>query len=199
MIGQVCEISKYQIKLSSVVEKEQRFPVQIIAEAIKGRRMVAYGGIYAEINKHLKQIDKDNVEEVVEGLHYIWNEEKTDYVIADETELKRYKKEAPPESTAQKEYERKKVKKAIGTAIKMPPEEKRTRLKSEAKKHQALSKKSEPTAEDIAKEVAEVESELITMIDNEPQTKGETYDNYRVRRAVLMRRYNKLYQQAMKK
>ena len=81
----------------------------------------------------------------------------------------------------------------------MPPEEKRTRLRAEAKKHQALSKKSEPTAEDIAKEATEVESELIAMIDNEPQTKGETYDNYRVRRAVLMRRYNKLYQQAMKK
>lgn len=199
IIGQVCEISKYQIKLSSVVEKEQSFPVQIIADAIRGRRMVAYGGIYAEINKHLKQIDKDNVEDVIDGMHYIWDEEKADYVMADETELKRYRKEEPPESNTQKEYERKKVRKAIENAIKMSPAEKRTRLRAEAKKHKALSKKNELTTEDRAKEAAEIESELITIIDNEPQTKGETYDNYRVRRAMLMRRYNKLYQQAIKK
>lgn len=54
----VCEVSKYALKLSSVVELGEATPTQTIAAAVKGRRLVAYGGLYKDIQRHLKAADK---------------------------------------------------------------------------------------------------------------------------------------------
>lgn len=199
MIGQVCEISKYQLKLSSVVEKGKSFPVQIIAQAIKGRRMVAYGGIYAEINKSIKKADKENIENILEGTHYIWNAEKSDYIITGETELKRYKQEEAEKGETQRKYEERQLQKALKCVMELDAEEKKKKLKAESQKNKSLSLQLRQHQEENEDLIKEVESELISLIDSEPTKKEKIYDAYKVRRSALLRRYNKLYKQAMEK
>lgn len=54
----VCEVSKYALKLGSVMESGDAEPTQTIAAAVKGRRLVAYGGTFKDIQRHLKAADK---------------------------------------------------------------------------------------------------------------------------------------------
>lgn len=54
----VCEVSKYALKLGSVMESGDVEPTQTIAAAVKGRRLVAYGGLYKDIQKQLKASDR---------------------------------------------------------------------------------------------------------------------------------------------
>ena len=58
MKAAVCEVSKYALKLSSVIETGDAAPTQTIAAAVKGRRLVAYGGVYKDIQRQLKASDR---------------------------------------------------------------------------------------------------------------------------------------------
>lgn len=70
--GAVCEVSKYAVKLSSVIETGMFEPVQTIADAVRGRRLVAYGGQFKSLNKLLKEEDKAarTINRGVEGYVY---------------------------------------------------------------------------------------------------------------------------------
>lgn len=189
LIGQVCEISKYQLKLSSVVETGQAHPVQIIADAIKGRRMVAYGGIYREINQRLKQADKAAVSETVEGTHYHYSEEERDYVPTNTATFKREATERIPEWYLEGERLRKQIRRVVALSA----DEKRKALDTNAPHYKAQVQPPNPSREAMRKALDEVEGKLISLIDSEPsENDGQKYSAYRKEKAHYRRRYEKL-------
>lgn len=194
MIHEVCEISKYQIKLSSVVETGKRYPVQIIAEAIKGRRMVAYGGIYADINKMLKEADKENAEDEIRATLYEYDENTREYIPHGESDIRiRQDKEYYKLSDAQRKQLHESLERARKNAIKG---NKRAKVHSIIKDYGYIS--AQRTREQIEKELAEIETELIQIIDSEPDENNIRYDDYKVKVASMRRRYSKLYEEAKK-
>lgn len=192
MIHEVCEISKYQIKLSSVVESGKRYPVKIIADAIRGRRMVAYGGIYAEINRQLKTADRENAEDEVEATLYEYDGNKRDYEQKQEETIRmKQDKDCFEDSEAQKRLRRERLKRAMEYAKNnKPPRGSRQNITI----NNTISNWNESGM--VHEALEEIETELIQMIDSEPDKNSERYDDYKIRKADLRRRYSTLYENA---
>ena len=193
MVHEVCEISKYQIKLSSVVESGKRYPVQIISNAIRGRRMVAYGGIYAEINRQLRNADKENAEDEVKATLYEYDGNARDYEQRQEGNIRMKQAENQYEnSEAQKLMLRRELLRGIKSAIKNNKTQKRTRKDGSITIIDAI----DGWSEDQQALLEETEAELIQIIDSEPNENSEKYNDYKVRKADLRRRYSALYEKA---
>ena len=182
LIGQICEISKYQLKLSSVIESGQGFPVRVIADAIKGRRMVAYGGIYKIINLRLKNEDKAALTDKIEGTHFHFN--GNDYEVGTAQGATR------PSYLSAGKLEHELLRSRMKAAIKAANEGEKQRHKDKPK---IKPNKQEITLEERKTRFYEVESELIQMLDSPPKVQhGQKWDAWRLKKARLRRSYERL-------
>lgn len=85
----VCEVSKYALKLSSVIETGDAEPTKTIADAVRGRRLVAYGGIYKDIQRQIKASDRAERDLNRDISGYVYKLKEDGYELVSPTPIQR--------------------------------------------------------------------------------------------------------------
>jgi len=63
MVGAVAETAKYPVKMDGIIELKEEIAVKVIiilSNALRGKRLVTFGGLFADVRKELKLDDLEN-------------------------------------------------------------------------------------------------------------------------------------------
>jgi hypothetical protein len=80
----VAEVSKYAVKMAKLVDQDQPEAVKVLMRTLRRRRLIAYGGIYKDITKSLKNAEKREncYTGEPEGIRFDYNAKRRVYCVS---------------------------------------------------------------------------------------------------------------------